>query len=269
MLFNKEFYSKVKATVKGNWWKIFLVIVIINAIGGIINSIGIDYSKNFYNIIYYFEAIQYGYMDPEDILDIIRNRQFNAWILFSNLMYIVVSKVLFLGLSVNILGLVRNNVFETIGIIDTFRTKTIKLLAIGTIYALLIFVLSRIPIVGFIVTTVVTYGMCYLPYLIELNPDLDYIEYFKDSWNLTNGHKWRLFLIDFHYFGIPTVLFFCIFIFIIILFGMQSYGSTIFGIILMVVSSIVYVVIMIRNSVLNRVANAQYFDEQMKNVENV
>ncbi len=269
MLNKDEFYQRVNDIVKGNWGKLFLALIIISAITQAI----LAFTANQVNITPVIEYVTYVSqnnleIDPQYFSTIIRESLFKG----SSFNFIViasaiVSELLMVGYHIRVLGLIEVGEFNIFDMFKVIERNFVKYLIVSFFYAAIIYALNFIPVIGSIIVIIAGYGFAYYPYLLKDNPELDYIDYFKSSWELTNGHKFQLFKIDLYYairIVIPCLTGLLLMI-ILLIFRLNS--LVFLGILALFIGFVWSLVLVIKYGPYINVAKALYYANQIDNMQ--
>lgn len=122
---------------------------------------------------------------------------------FFDIIILIISFVLSLTLGMEILNSFKTGKFNILNLFNHLNEKPLEIILCASLYGLILSVIKNIPIIGIILSIIIGLMLAYLPYLL-LEKQLKFIEYFKESYNLTMGHKMELFKIKFRYFLIQA-----------------------------------------------------------------
>lgn len=192
---DKSFYSSVDKFTKNCWLQISISIVVIYFISNFISEMGIR-GKGFT----IFDFVLFNFLSNDINYLSTVNMGINAKHGISVLLSSIVFMQLYFMLNMCVLKYAQNGKFNISEALEIIKNNFLKTLIIVSIYGFLDYFISKILIVGIIIVLVLMYNLMYLPYLIFLKPELSFIDYFIESYNLACGHKFRLLKNDLYYF---------------------------------------------------------------------
>lgn len=158
------------------------------------------------------------------------------------------------GLLFSILEAYRTDKSVTMNtIINNLKENILNVLLLCLATAVVNYALGFIPLIGAILGTVFQYATIFALFIMKDNQNLNFIDSIQESFELTNGHKWNLFLIQLRYI-VRVLLYILLGIILVMFFG-------VLGVILMV---IVMVITIIRFMPLILSSTAIYYDLLVK-----
>ncbi len=258
---DKKFYFEVDELAKSCRPLIIVSAIVISIISSCISEIGTKGS--IYN---YFDVISF-YLKTGNVIHL--NQTNNIFSPKTDI-FTLLGNIVFIGsyfiLNMCVLKYKQNGKLSISDIFEVAKNNYFKTLIVSSIYCVLTYFISKILIVGIIIVLVLIYVFMYLPYLIILKPELNFKEYFIESYNLTNGHKFELLKNDLRYIVRIIGITFCGFIAGIIVISLsKSILSVVVFYILVVVALLYSILKYLPNLICSR---ALYFINHMDSLEN-
>lgn len=173
----------------------FIAFLIVGIISSVLSSSAT--LPRTYGSLYYYMY----HHNSSSILNTVSSRGFN----FNSLVSSVITGIFNLIFNMEVYNFVKTDSFELGNIFNYIKENPSNVLIVGALKGLIDFLLGLIPVVGFILVIFAQLGFTYIAYIMYLNPKKEVMDYFRDSWNLTNGKKQQLFSILIHYMLITIV----------------------------------------------------------------
>ena len=194
-MFRTDVYAKLNEFVKGRWFSIFIANFVLGIIVSLITS------------MFSFGAMQGG----------IQNLLYaaytgNAALIFDSisrlatgnlivsLLSSIVNNTLMAGLIIAIHKAYRSEGSISIGsMFEEIKENGAKLLTTVLAISVIMTLINMVPVIGVLVSIYVGYSLSFTYLLIGDSSSEDAMSAMKDSFALTNGHKWNLFAMEWHY----------------------------------------------------------------------
>lgn len=251
----KIIFRQTKEYLKG---KLTSLILVTGLIAGLTIVIDMLLNGSTYNTILsvFVQQVQRGsIMRSREIVEVISDGTSKLNIM--RLISLTMTSVLSSGLSLELLQSIRldqkvklSRVYQKIR--DNFTTILVVSIAVSAITWLL----SMIPIIGFILSLIATYALSFSVYLIIDNKDKSFDFFLKESFDLTNGNKFELFLINLYYSFAPIIAIPIMIVGYVLLFT-KIY---VIGYITLIVGTIMFVALGIKYISYMMVARAKAYD---------
>ena len=247
----KNIYDKSLEFSRGRWLNIVIITMVISFIVWALQSL--FGAGNIFSTILSFQNVE----DPQELINAI------AAITRKGIVIGVITGIITTfanaGLDSEImLAYKEDRMISVNGIIDLLKNKLAVFIVAALSLSAINFLLGFIPIISFIIVSIVSYMTCFYGYIIAEGKATDGIDALKQSYNMTRGHKLNLFLMDLYYMFRPLIG--LLVMFVGLLLG-GLFNSPPIAALLMIVGAIVLLVLLIKYLPFTRIARAIYYSE--------
>lgn len=239
----KIIFGQTKEYLKGKLVSLILITIVIGGLSLLIDML-LNASAYSTTVSVFTQQVQRGsQMRAAEIVDVITEgtSKFNIMKFIS----LTITSILSSGLSLELLQSVRlDQKVKISGVFQKVRDNFTTILVVSTAVSAITWLLDLIPIVGPILSIIATYALSFSVYLIIDTKDKRFDYFIKESYDLTNGNKFELFLINLYYSLVPLIALPVIFVGYLIIFTklyVVGYALVIIGIIMLSVLGIKYI----------------------------